>query len=210
MTEPPWKTTVKKYHNELRTNILIANVLPALHPVLTDAEYIRVDEKECRIDSIDELVRILLTKDHTTFAGFCSALEANGYPHWASKLRENSEENCSGNCVYLTRVHMNRLAVYCSFLRFRRKPFVTQYHQALDDDEERTGKCPPLVEIAHLTPLMELSFDLRVFVHGQQPYLPVRVIWPICSRCPPTIALCIVIARYTVVHSEADAIAYMK
>ena len=92
MSETCWKISLKKYQNELRTGIIIANVLPALRPLLTDAEYIRVDEKECRIDSIDELVRILLTKDQSTFFGFCSALEDNGYPHWAIKLRVNGEE----------------------------------------------------------------------------------------------------------------------
>lgn len=89
---PAWRACLKKHHNELRSGILVANFLPALRPLLTDVEYIRIDEKGSTIDSVDELVKILLTKDDSTFDGFCSALETNGYPHWASKLRGKGEE----------------------------------------------------------------------------------------------------------------------
>ena len=61
--------------------------MPALHSLLTDAEYLSVESKEGDIARVDELVKILLTKDDTVFDGFCSALKMNGYPHWASKLK---------------------------------------------------------------------------------------------------------------------------
>ena len=90
--EPAWRTSLKKHHNELRSGILIANFLPALRLLLTDVEYIRIEEKEGRIDKVDELVKILLTKDESTFDGFCSILEKNGYRHWARILKGKGKE----------------------------------------------------------------------------------------------------------------------
>ena len=90
--EPAWKTSLKRHHSELRSGIIIANVLPALRPLLTDVEYLCVDEKVGTPGRVDELVKILLTKDHSTFDRFCTALERNGYSHWASKLRGNDDE----------------------------------------------------------------------------------------------------------------------
>ena len=82
-----WKASVRKHHNALRTNIYVANVLPALRTLLTDVEYLCVDAKEGDVARVDELVKILLTKDESAFDGFCSALEENGYPHLARKLK---------------------------------------------------------------------------------------------------------------------------
>ena len=87
-----WKASLRKHHNALRTGILIADFLPAIHPLLTEVEYIRIDEKESRIDKVDELVRILLTKDERTFEDFCSALENNGHSHWANQLKGKGKE----------------------------------------------------------------------------------------------------------------------
>ena len=82
-----WKAAIRKHHNALRTGILVTNILPALHTLLTPVEYSRVEAKEGDVDRVDELVKILLTKDESTFDGFCSALEENGCRHWASKLK---------------------------------------------------------------------------------------------------------------------------
>ena len=87
MADPAWKVSLKKYHSKLRTGLLIENVLPALRPLLTDAEYSCVDDKEGSADRVDELVRILLTKDEFTFKCFCTALETNGHADWASRLK---------------------------------------------------------------------------------------------------------------------------
>ena len=91
----------------LRSGIIVATFLPALRLVLTDDEYIRIeDKKEDRIDSVNELVRILLTKDESTFNALCSALE-DGYPHWASKL--------SGSCKRLL-CHLSPIHDHTSLL----------------------------------------------------------------------------------------------
>lgn len=82
-----WKSSLKKYHNELRGGCQIMNVLPALRTLLTDVEYSFIEDKRSNAWQVDELVKILLTKDARIFEGFCSALERNGYSHWASKLR---------------------------------------------------------------------------------------------------------------------------
>lgn len=87
MADPAWKVSLKKCHSKLRTGLLIENVLPALRPLLTDAEYLCVDDKEGSVDRVDELVRILLTKDELTFECFCTALKTNGHADWASRLK---------------------------------------------------------------------------------------------------------------------------
>ena len=85
--DPSWKAAIRKHHSALRTGILVANVLPSLRSLLTDVEYLCVEAKEGDVARVDELVKILLTKDESAFDGFYSALEENGYPHWARKLK---------------------------------------------------------------------------------------------------------------------------
>lgn len=82
-----WKTRLRHWHSELRTGIIVQNVLPDLRPLLTPVEYANVDDSKGNVDAVNALVGILLTKDESIFDGFCSALEKNGYPFWASKLR---------------------------------------------------------------------------------------------------------------------------
>lgn len=77
---------LKKYHQRLRTGLLVGNFLPVLRLLLTEVEYSRVDGREDNIARVDELIEILLTKDNKHFDGFCSALEENGYEHWAKTL----------------------------------------------------------------------------------------------------------------------------
>ena len=95
---PVWKRSLRRHHSALRTGIIVSNVLPALHSLLTDVEYLSVEDKEGDIARVDELIKILLTKNEATFDGFCSALERNGYPHWASKLKGEGEGTVSSNC----------------------------------------------------------------------------------------------------------------
>ena len=78
---------LRKHHGALRTGVQASNVLQTLRPLLTDTEYFRINKENGDIERVDQLIEILLAKDSATFDVFCSALEANGYPHWASMLR---------------------------------------------------------------------------------------------------------------------------
>lgn len=62
------------------------NIILAFRPHLTDAECSRVDDQSGNIIQVNELVKILLTKEDSYFDRFCRVCEANGYPHWAQKL----------------------------------------------------------------------------------------------------------------------------
>ena len=93
-----WKTPLREHHSALRTGLIVANILPALRTVFTDAEYLSIEGKEGDAARVDELVRILLTKDYSTFERFCSALKKNGYNHWANKLRDEGTV-CDSDCT---------------------------------------------------------------------------------------------------------------
>ena len=71
---------------------MVGNILHALRPVLTDAEYTRIRDREDNASRVDELIEILLTKKNRHFDAFCTALEQNGYEHWARKLQNKSDE----------------------------------------------------------------------------------------------------------------------
>ena len=86
------KGALRRHHQYLRTGLLVGNILPALHPVLTDVEYDQVEEREDNVARVDELIRILLTKENRHFDAFCTALEKNGYEHWARKLQKQVNE----------------------------------------------------------------------------------------------------------------------
>ena len=83
---------LKKHHQGLRTGLLVGNILPALRTVLTDVEYDQVEEREDNVARVDELIKILLTKENRHFDAFCTALEKNGYEHWAKKLQKQVDE----------------------------------------------------------------------------------------------------------------------
>ena len=74
-------------HQELRSGLIVENILPALRPYLTAIEYLRVENKPGNVAQVDELVKILLTKENRHFDGFCRVCERDGYPHWAKRLR---------------------------------------------------------------------------------------------------------------------------
>ena len=82
------KGRLKKYQQELRTGLVVENILPAFRTLLTDVEYSRVREREDSVTRVDELIEILLTKENRHFEEFCVTLESNGYGHWARTLRE--------------------------------------------------------------------------------------------------------------------------
>ena len=75
-------------HQAFRTGLILGNILPDLRPYLTDIEYVRVENQTGNVAQVDELVKILLTKENRHFDGFCRVCERNGYQHWARRLRE--------------------------------------------------------------------------------------------------------------------------
>ena len=92
MMEESKKGALRVLQQPFRTGIQVDNFLPTLRPSLTDVEYGQIDGKEGNIAKVDELFRIVLTKDDRHFEEFCAALEANGYEHRARELREKSME----------------------------------------------------------------------------------------------------------------------
>ena len=86
------KGALRRHHQGLRTGLLVGNILPALRPVLKDVEYDQVEEREYNVARVDELIKILLTKENRHFDAFCTALEKNGYEHWAKKLQKQVDE----------------------------------------------------------------------------------------------------------------------
>ena len=86
------KGSLRRHHQGLRTGLLVGNILPALRTVLTDVEYDQVEEREDNVARVDELIRILLTKENRHFDVFCTALEKNGYEHWAKNLQKQVDE----------------------------------------------------------------------------------------------------------------------
>ena len=89
--EEYWKAQLRDCHHSLRSSIIITNILAKLNPLLTEVEYLRVSDeiKNGNIPAVDELVKILLTKDKPTFDRFCSLLDdpSIGYSHIARELR---------------------------------------------------------------------------------------------------------------------------
>ena len=83
---------MRRYHQDLRTGIVVGNILPALRPVLTDAEYSRIRDREDNTSRVDELIDVLLTKENRHYDAFCTALEKNGYEHWAKTLQREIEK----------------------------------------------------------------------------------------------------------------------
>ena len=83
-----YREALGNIHQELRTGILVKNILPSLRPYLTDIEYSQVRDQTGNVAQVDELVKILLTKENRHFNGFCRVCERNGYSHWARRLKE--------------------------------------------------------------------------------------------------------------------------
>ena len=84
---------LRAIHQKLRTGVIVDNILPALRPHFTGVEYSKVESKQGDVAQVDELVRILLTKEDKHFDEFCRCLQRNGYPHWARQLRADADTN---------------------------------------------------------------------------------------------------------------------
>ena len=75
--------------------IHVLYILPALRPVLTDTKCSRIRDRADNTSRVDELILnllILLSKKNRHFGAFCTALEQNGYKHWAGKLQYKADE----------------------------------------------------------------------------------------------------------------------
>lgn len=86
-----WQRALRDNHQALRSGLIVDNILPDFRPFLTDIEYSRVNDKTGNVQQVDELVRILLTKEHKHFESFCRVCERNGYQGWAKRLRASAD-----------------------------------------------------------------------------------------------------------------------
>ena len=87
-----WRGALKKHHQRLRVGIAVGNILPGLRPLLTDVEYDQVEAGESNAARVDELIKILLTKEKQHFEAFCKALERIGYSNWMTTLQKEASE----------------------------------------------------------------------------------------------------------------------
>ena len=84
------KQALRNNRQGLRSGLIVENILPAFRPHLTDIEYLRVESQTGNVPQVDELVKILLTKEDRHFDEFCRVCERNGYRHWAQKLKADT------------------------------------------------------------------------------------------------------------------------
>ena len=86
------KTAIRQCHPELRTGIVVNNLLPHLHidarGFLTDVEYATIRESGSNVKQVDELVDVLLKKEDKDFDYFCAILEKEGYNACSKALKE--------------------------------------------------------------------------------------------------------------------------
>ena len=87
---------LRENHQKFRTKLIVVNVLPELRSYFTEVEYSQVESKSGNVAQVDELLRILLTKENEHFDGFCRVLERNGYRHWAQQLRGTAGKETEG------------------------------------------------------------------------------------------------------------------
>ena len=85
-----WKQALRINHQELRSGLILKNILPAFRTHLTDSEFSQVADLQINVAQVDELVKILLTKEDKHFDWFCHVCECNGYTQWAKRLRASA------------------------------------------------------------------------------------------------------------------------
>lgn len=84
------KQALRDNHQKLRSGLRVENVLADFRRYLTDVEYSRVEDQPGNVAQVDELIKILLTKEDKHFDGLCRVLERDGYQHLARHLRANA------------------------------------------------------------------------------------------------------------------------
>ena len=82
------KDALKKYRHDLRTRLVVEDIVPAFHLFLTDLECSRITDRTENIERVDELIDILLTKENKHYEGFCVVLKQRGYDHLAKNLQD--------------------------------------------------------------------------------------------------------------------------
>ena len=87
------KKSLQKYHTDLRTGIIVSYFLPKLHReaggFLTDVESETIAAKKSsgNVEQVDELIRVLLTKESKDFDYFCDVLEEEGHQSLSTRLK---------------------------------------------------------------------------------------------------------------------------
>lgn len=92
-TLQPYQSILVKYHDSLVTEIHTDHVVPLLFVshVLTQREIDDIDIGRTWKERAESLLDVLHYKGERGFREFCNALE-DGYPHLATKLRENKPQ----------------------------------------------------------------------------------------------------------------------
>lgn len=90
------KSAIRKHHSDLRTGIIVKNLLPDLHCAaggfLTDVESLTISSKTCNVSQVDEVVAVLLTKEDRDFDSFCRVLKKGGYSRWSERLNHSARQ----------------------------------------------------------------------------------------------------------------------
>lgn len=72
----------------------MGNLLPHLlrdeGGFLTEKENATVRDESDNVNQVDELIKVLLTKEDGDFEFFCNVLEKHGYKSWSEKLKETA------------------------------------------------------------------------------------------------------------------------
>ena len=86
-----YKQTLRNNQQKIAQVIIVENILSDLRPYLTEVEHSQVESKLGNVAQVNELFRVLLTKENRHFERFCDVLEATGYQHWAQQLRSTAD-----------------------------------------------------------------------------------------------------------------------
>lgn len=88
------ESSLRRHHFAMRRTIKVHNLLPHLlrseGGFLTDEENAIVRDESDNVNQVDELVKLLLTKEEGDFELFCNVLEKHGYKSWSEKLKETA------------------------------------------------------------------------------------------------------------------------
>ena len=90
------KRALREHHSDLRTGIIVNNLLPDLHcdagGFLTDVESDTISSMTSNVSQVDKLVTVLLTKEDRDFDSFCRALKKGGYSRWSERLSHSARQ----------------------------------------------------------------------------------------------------------------------